>query len=86
MVIAIYLLIFIGSFLVFNAIATYSVGSWRKWQLQQVQDVHLKSLTATLWASDTKELRTHLEGISQLRDMQFLESFVYFSLGKIIFA
>lgn len=42
-------------------------------QLQQVQDVQLKALTATLWASDTKELRTHLEGISHLRDMQFLE-------------
>ena len=42
-------------------------------QLQQIQDVHLKSLTATLWASDSKELRTHLEGISRLRDMQFLE-------------
>ena len=42
-------------------------------QLQQVQNVHLKSLTATLWASDAKELRTHLEGISRLRDMQFLE-------------
>ncbi len=42
-------------------------------QLQQVQDVHLKTLTATLWASDTKELRTHLKGISSLRDMQFLE-------------
>lgn len=42
-------------------------------QLQQTQDVHLKSLTATLWASDSKELKTHLEGISQLRDMQFLQ-------------
>ncbi|MFV1997225.1 MAG: PAS domain S-box protein, partial [Acidiferrobacterales bacterium] len=42
-------------------------------RLQQTQDVHLKALTATLWVSDTKELRTHLEGISQLRDMQFLE-------------
>lgn len=42
-------------------------------QLQQIQDVHLKSLTATLWASDAKEIRTHLEGISHLRDMQFVE-------------
>ena len=42
-------------------------------QLQQIQDVHLKSLTATLWISDAKELKTHLEGIFQLRDMQFLE-------------
>ncbi len=42
-------------------------------QLQQVQDVHLKSLNATLWASDTKEIKIHLDGISQLRDMRFLE-------------
>ncbi len=41
--------------------------------LQQVHDVHLKSLTTTLWASDIKELKTHLEGILQIRDMQFLE-------------
>ncbi|NOY61854.1 MAG: GAF domain-containing protein [Gammaproteobacteria bacterium] len=41
--------------------------------LQQIEDVHLKSLTSTLWVSDTKELRTHLEGISQLRDMQFAQ-------------
>jgi PAS domain S-box-containing protein len=43
-------------------------------QLQQTQDVHLKSLTAKLWASDIKGLRTHLEGILQIRDMQFLET------------
>ncbi|GMR20621.1 MAG: hypothetical protein BMS9Abin36_1217 [Gammaproteobacteria bacterium] len=42
-------------------------------QLLQVQKVHLKTLTATLWASDTKELKTHLEGVSRIRDMQFLE-------------
>jgi len=42
-------------------------------QLQQAQDVHLKSLTAKLWASDIKGLRTHLDGILQVRDMQFLE-------------
>lgn len=42
-------------------------------QLQQIENVHLKSLTTTLWASDSKELTIHLEGISQLRDMQFLE-------------
>lgn len=42
-------------------------------QLQQAEDVHLKSLTAKLWASDIKGLRTHLEGILQVRDMQFLE-------------
>ncbi|NOZ10908.1 MAG: PAS domain S-box protein [Gammaproteobacteria bacterium] len=42
-------------------------------QLQQIRDVHLKTLTSALWASDKKELRTHLEGIFNRRDMQFLE-------------
>lgn len=42
-------------------------------KLQQVHTANLKSLTETLWASDTRELRTHLEGILQIRDMQFLE-------------
>lgn len=42
-------------------------------QLRQAQDVHLKSLTAALWASGTRELKTHLEGIFRRRDMQFLE-------------
>jgi len=42
-------------------------------QLQEVRTVHLKSLTATLWISDIKELKTHLEGILLRRDMQFLE-------------
>ncbi len=42
-------------------------------QLQETETVHLKSLTATLWVSDAKELKTHLDGISQRRDIQFLE-------------
>lgn len=42
-------------------------------QLQEIETVHLKSLTATLWVSDAKELKTHLDGILQRRDMQFLE-------------
>lgn len=42
-------------------------------QLDEAQTVHLKSLAATLWASDVKELKTHLEGMSRRRDMQFLE-------------
>ncbi|VAW78211.1 Phytochrome, two-component sensor histidine kinase [hydrothermal vent metagenome] len=41
--------------------------------LQQIQTVHLNSLSETLWASDARELRTHVEGILQMRDMQFLE-------------
>ncbi len=42
-------------------------------KLQQVRTAHLKSLSETLWASDAKELRTHAEGILQMRDMQFVE-------------
>jgi len=41
--------------------------------LQQVRTVHLNSLAETLWASDVKELRTHVDGILHMRDMQFLE-------------
>ena len=42
-------------------------------QLQQIEDVNLKSISESLWTSDIKELRTHIEGISQLRDIQYLE-------------
>ncbi|GAH45571.1 unnamed protein product, partial [marine sediment metagenome] len=42
-------------------------------QLQQIPNVHLKTLTDNLWTSDIKELTTHLEGILQVRDMQYLE-------------
>lgn len=42
-------------------------------QLQQIEDVNLKGISESLWTSDTKELSTHIEGISQLRDIQYLE-------------
>ncbi|GMR07608.1 MAG: hypothetical protein BMS9Abin26_0611 [Gammaproteobacteria bacterium] len=42
-------------------------------QFQQIQEVNLRSLTSSLWTSDTSVLETHLNGISHLRDMQFLE-------------
>jgi len=42
-------------------------------QLQQVEKVHLKTLSSSLWASDINDVKTHLEGIFRLRDMQFLE-------------
>jgi len=42
-------------------------------ELQQIRTAHLDSLAETLWASDARELRTHAEGIMQMRDMQFLE-------------
>ena len=42
-------------------------------QLQQVDSVHLRSLTASLWSSDIKDLSTQAEGIMRLRDMQSLK-------------
>ncbi len=42
-------------------------------QLQQIEDVNLKSINESLWTSDTEELNTLIDGISQLRDIQFLE-------------
>ncbi len=42
-------------------------------QLQQVNDVHLRSLSALLWVSDIDGLKTLAEGIMQLGDMQYLE-------------
>lgn len=42
-------------------------------QLQQIPQIHLNTLTASLWAVDNKELKIHLEGILQTRDIQFLE-------------
>jgi len=42
-------------------------------QLQQIEDVHLRSLSALLWTSDANEIKTLAEGIMQLSDMQYLE-------------
>lgn len=42
-------------------------------QLQQIEDVNLKSINESLWTSDTRELNTLIEGISQLRDIQYIE-------------
>ncbi len=47
--------------------------SFIKNELQQIKDVNLKSIRESLWTSDTKELNTLIEGISQLRDIQYLE-------------
>jgi hypothetical protein len=32
-------------------------------QLQQIPQIHLNTLTASLWSVDNKELKIHLEGI-----------------------
>jgi len=47
--------------------------SYIEYKLQQVETIHLNSLSETLWASDAEGLHTHVEGILLTRDMQFLE-------------
>lgn len=42
MVTTIYLIVFLAAFFIFNAVAGYSAGSWRKWQSKQVQSVTTK--------------------------------------------
>ncbi len=42
-------------------------------ELEQIENVHLKSLSSALWTSNTKLLQTSIEGILKLRDMQYIE-------------
>lgn len=42
-------------------------------QFHQIQDVNLKTLTNALWVADTQELKTQLQGLLRLPDMQYLE-------------
>lgn len=42
-------------------------------RLQQIDDVNLKTLSNSLWVADQQEMKTHLEGILRLPDMQYLE-------------
>ncbi len=42
-------------------------------ELNQIKTVHLVSLTSALWASNSKLLQTNLEGILEIRDIQFVE-------------
>ncbi|HFE37684.1 MAG TPA: PAS domain S-box protein, partial [Gammaproteobacteria bacterium] len=42
-------------------------------ELEQIEDVHLPSLSAALWASNTQLLQTSIEGILQIRDIQYVE-------------
>jgi diguanylate cyclase (GGDEF)-like protein/PAS domain S-box-containing protein len=39
--------------------------------LREIQDVHLASLSGTLWATNTRELATQLEGIVKLPNMEY---------------
>jgi len=42
-------------------------------RFHQIQDVNLKTLTNALWVADTQELKTQLQGLLRLPDMQYLE-------------
>ncbi|MGW8247164.1 MAG: ATP-binding protein [Acidiferrobacterales bacterium] len=42
-------------------------------RFHQIQDVNLKTLNNALWVADTQELKTQLQGLLRLPDMQYLE-------------
>jgi PAS domain S-box-containing protein len=42
-------------------------------ELEQIENVHLNSLTSALWASNTKLLQTSIDGILKIQDMQYIE-------------
>jgi len=42
-------------------------------ELEQIENVHLNSLTAALWTSNKKLLQTSIEGILKIQDMQYIE-------------
>ncbi|NOX09138.1 MAG: PAS domain S-box protein [Gammaproteobacteria bacterium] len=42
-------------------------------ELQQIEGVHLESLASALWTSNRQLLQTSIEGILQIRDMQYVE-------------
>ena len=42
-------------------------------RLQEIQDVHLKNITNSLWVADNAEMKTILEGVHHLPHMQYLE-------------
>ncbi len=55
-------------------------------KLKQIETVHLSSLTAALWTSNKVNLKTNLEGILNIRDIQYLkirdEQKVWMEIGK----
>ncbi len=42
-------------------------------ELDQIESVHLNSLTSALWASNVTYLQTSLKGISKIRDVEYVE-------------
>jgi len=57
-------------------------------ELKQIKDVHLDSLNAALWASNRELLQTSIDGILEIRDMQYVEirddEQIWVSAGKNI--
>ena len=43
------------------------------YQLDQIETIHLNSIAAALWTSNKKLLKTNIEGILKIRDMQYVE-------------
>lgn len=42
-------------------------------ELQQIKDTHLESITTALWASNRKLLKTNIEGILKIHDIEYVE-------------
>lgn len=42
-------------------------------EFEQIESVHLNSISAALWASNRKLLKTNIDGIINIRDMQYAE-------------
>jgi len=56
-------------------------------ELEQINDVHLSSLSSALWTSNLKLLQTSIEGILKIRDVQYVEirdeERLWVSTGKV---
>ncbi len=42
-------------------------------ELQQIEEIHLESISTALWAANRKLLKTNIEGILKIRDIQYIE-------------
>jgi PAS domain S-box-containing protein len=76
------LILYIVLFSSFITIITTAVQLYRDYntdldlinsELQQIEAVHLNSLTSALWASNRELLQTSIDGILKIRDMQYVE-------------
>ncbi len=43
------------------------------YELEQIEQVHINSISAALWTSNRKLLKTNIDGIIKIRDMQYVE-------------